>query len=228
MAAAGGQEGSMAPPLRADARRNRERIVTAAGACFATEGMDCQVAEVARRAGVGNATVFRHFPTKQDLIMAVIEARMREMLALSDEAAAMPDAETALRRLLDALCRVHVHDHGLKEMAAEHFQGDQRLVALRDDILDRLATLVERAKAAGVLRDEVSAVDLAVLVNGVAAAVRGLEERRPGLYRRYLEIALAGMRPPLEGAPALPSAAPTPDEVDAAWNEQARLRGGGC
>src|SRR3712207_1143930 len=135
-----------APQLRADARRNRERIVAAALDSFAAEGVECQVAEIARRAGVGNATVFRHFPTKRDLLAAVTEARMQSMTAVAEEALAMPDPAIALRHFLDAMCRLHVADHGLKQMAASHFNGDDRLRRCRDGLVTRLGQIVDRAK----------------------------------------------------------------------------------
>src|SRR3954470_14590056 len=106
------------PHLRADARRNRERIVTAATECFASDGIGCQVAEVARRAGVGNATVFRHFATKHDLLVAVFEERLSAMLAAADEAMALDDPAVGLRTFLERVVALHVQDNGLKQMVA--------------------------------------------------------------------------------------------------------------
>jgi AcrR family transcriptional regulator len=210
--------------LRADARRNRERIVAAAAECFATDGIDCQVAEIARVAGVGNATVFRHFSTKHDLLAAVIEAKMGSMFDAADAADAVGDAGDALRLFLEALMRLHVEDNGLKQVVAAQFIGDERLVAMRDEVLGRLTRLVDAAKAAGAVRSDAEPIDFAVLVNGVATAVMGLEDQRPGLYRRYFEIALAGMRPQQPGGAPLPESAPTPDELDAAFHCQAGVK----
>jgi AcrR family transcriptional regulator len=216
------------PQLRADARRNRERIVTVAAECFASEGVECQVAEIARRAGVGNATVFRHFPTKVDLVTAVVEAKLQDMVGVADEALAMDDPDEALRHFVDAMCASHVRDHGLKQMAACQFNGEERLVGLRDALLGRLGHLVEQAKAAGCVRPDAEAVDFAVMVNGVASAVQGIEEERPGLYRRYLEIAYAGLRPQEGAADTLSAPAPTAEELDAGWQRQAQQRGASC
>jgi AcrR family transcriptional regulator len=84
---------SQSPPsaLRADAARNRERIIAAAAAVFAERGLEAATAEIAHRAGVGEATLFRRFPTKDDLIDAIIETRMEEVVALADAAASDPD-----------------------------------------------------------------------------------------------------------------------------------------
>jgi hypothetical protein len=119
------------------------------------------------------------------------------------------------------MVRLHVADHGLKQMVAAQFKGDARLVALRDELFGRAATLVEAAKAAGVVRPDAEAIDFLVLINGVATSVMGLEDQRPGLYRRYFEMALAGMRPQPEGGAPLPESAPTPDELDAAMRRKA-------
>ncbi len=219
---------SVTPQLRADARRNRERIVAAAKTLFATEGVECQMAEVARHAGVGNATVFRHFPTKRDLIVAIVEARMAEMLTLADAAVARADEdpEGALRLLVEGLASAFVADHGLKQMAEAHFQGDASLTAARDALIDRLGVVVRRCQAAGIVRADVEAIDVVVLVHAVATASMDLEEARPGIHRRYLSLALAGLSaraaelgPPLEVGP------PTADELeDAMHAPSSRLR----
>ncbi len=210
---------SVTPQLRADARRNRERIVAAAKTLFATEGVECQMAEVARHAGVGNATVFRHFPTKRELIVAIVEARMAEMLTLADAAVAraQEDPEGALRLLVDGLAAAFVADHGLKQMADVHFDGAEALTAARDALLERLGVVVARCQAAGVVRPDVEAIDVVVLVHAVASAATGLEGARPGIHRRYLALALAGLgaRAAELGAP-LDVDPPTADELEQA------------
>ncbi|HET8822691.1 MAG TPA: helix-turn-helix domain-containing protein, partial [Thermoleophilaceae bacterium] len=93
---------SQSPPseLRADAARNRERIVAAAASVFAKRGLDASTSEIAHEAGVGEATLFRRFPCKDDLIDAIIETRMEEVVALADAAADDPDPGAALERQL--------------------------------------------------------------------------------------------------------------------------------
>jgi len=208
---------SVSQGSRADARRNRERIVAAAKERFATEGIECQMAEIARHAGVGNATVFRHFPTKRDLVVAVVEDRLVELLALADAAVAQEDPVAGLRMLVDGLAATLVADHGLQQAVETPVASDARVTASRDALLDRLGALVARCQAAGLMRADVEPIDVAVLVHAVASAVTGLDEVRPGVHRRYLALALAGLGtdaavlgPPLEAPP------PTMDEVEAA------------
>src|SRR3954465_11493357 len=89
-----------ATTLRADAERNRRRILEAAAAAFAESGLDVGVAEIARRAGVGAGTIFRRFPTKEDLVVAIVEERIAQMVTLAEEALEEDDAGEAFRRFV--------------------------------------------------------------------------------------------------------------------------------
>jgi AcrR family transcriptional regulator len=206
---------------RADARRNREAIVAAATELFASVGIDCQMAEIARRAGVGHGTVFRHFPAKRDLVMAVAEARMAEMLAMAKEAADAADPTRALASLLERITRMQIEDRGFKQMASEHFHGDPRLVETRDELLALVGRLIDRCKGAGTIRQEIEPVDLVVLLNGVASGVAEFEELCPGVHRRYVALALAGLRPGPGTERPLDPPAPTAAELDEVWRREA-------
>jgi AcrR family transcriptional regulator len=215
------------PHLRADARRNRERIIAAAAELFAAQGTECQMAEIAKHAGVGNATVFRHFPSKHELVIAIAEQQMTGMLEFADGAAAHDDPTEGLRVLVERLCSEFVRNAALKQMTHTHFDGDDRLLGLRDALLGRLGELVGRCQAAGTVRADVQPIDVVVLVNGVAGAMLGLEEERPGLHQRYLALALAGLSPRAADG-ELPMEPPTADDLEAAWRRSARLHGRGC
>jgi len=201
--------------LRADARRNRERIVAAAAEAFAERGLEVGVAEIARRAGVGNATVFRRFPTKEDLIVAVIEDRLLEVLEGIRAAQAADDPGEALAGVLHHICEIHCADRGLIESTAEHFAAEPRLVALRDEVLGAVAAVLVRAQEAGAARRDLEPVDLVVLANAIAFGAQAAVPDRPDLYRRYLAIALAGLRPE-PGAPPLEPPAPTIEDLERA------------
>lgn len=205
--------------LRADARRNRERIITAASELFAAEGNDTLVADVARRAGVGNATVFRHFPTKLDLVVAVVQLRMTGLLAEVERAAAMEDPRQGLEHFVREACRIHVQDHGLKQMAAQHFEGDPVLCDLRDKMMATIDGLVVRGKAAGTVREDAEPIDVLLLIGGIADAASELESLRPGLYRRYAALVVAALRPD-DGGPRLEPAPPTTAELEAVWKRR--------
>lgn len=215
---------SASPSLRSDARRNRERIVAAAAEAFASDGVDVQMAEIARRAGLGNATVFRHFPTKQDLLFAVVSSTMARLAAEMEATAAEPDDATALRRLVRMLARTMLQNASVKQLSMQHFEGDERLLAHRDHMVATIDGVVRRCQDAGIVRPDVAAIDVVVLVSGVVAALDGLEQAAPGIHERYLQLALNGLR---AAAATEPLAAPPPtvDQLDAAMRQQVHSRG---
>ena len=200
---------SQSPPnaLRADAARNRERIIAAAAAVFAERGLDAATAEIAHRAGVGEATLFRRFPTKDDLIDAIIETRMEEVVALADAGASDPDPAGALERFMQDLVKQFSRDKGFFEAAGERCLNDERYQQLRDRALEAVGSLLERAQDAGAVRRDLSASDISFLAG---SAMYAMEVSKPGLradlWMRYLRVILDGMRP--EGASKLRPGAP--------------------
>jgi AcrR family transcriptional regulator len=200
---------SQSPPnaLRADAARNRERIIAAAAAVFAERGLEAATAEIAQRAGVGEATLFRRFPTKDDLIDAIIETRMGEVVALADAAADDPDPGAALERFMQDLVKQFSRDKGFFEAAGERCMHDPRFLSLRRRALEAVGRLLRRAQDAGAVRRDLSPSDISFLAG---SAMYAMEVSKPGvredLWKRYLRVILDGMRP--EGASKLSPGAP--------------------
>ena len=201
---------------RSDAVRNRERIIATASTCFATEGVECQVSEIAKRAGLGNATVFRHFPSKSDLIVAVMRRRLQELVDEVREAAEGDDPGAALDRVVDAIGTMLVRDAALKQIAQVRFEGDAEMLAARDELFACIAGLVARAKAAGQVRADLEPIDLVLMLNGMCTAVGALEVAHPGVWRRYLNLLMSSVRPRDDAAPLVP-AAPTIEDFDRAY-----------
>jgi AcrR family transcriptional regulator len=182
-------------PLRADARRNREKVVAAAAAAFAESGLEAQVEDIARRAGVGVGTVYRHFPTKEALVDALAERHFERLAATVEAAIGEPgDAwEVFSAAIWTAASEVALDVAwceligGRPRSAEGGTPGQQRLGAA-------LATLIGRAQAAGAMREDATVQDIKTIMCGfghVAAAQRagaGLD------WRRYLAIALDGLR----------------------------------
>nr|WP_217913774.1 TetR/AcrR family transcriptional regulator [Miltoncostaea marina] len=203
----------MSPNLRSDARRNRERIVAAASELFAEHGADLCVDEIARRAGVGHATVFRRFPTKDDLVLAMFEERLADAAAAVEEAARADDPWEALVAAMAVIAERQACDRGMKDAATSRMIGSPRLREARRRITAPFGDLLRRAQAAGVVRADLEPEDVIFLVTAAtSAAPRPL--RMPGLWRRYMAVILDGMRP--AGASPLPVAAPSPGELEAA------------
>jgi AcrR family transcriptional regulator len=183
----------MSTPLRADAQRNLERVLDAAAVLFAERGCGVSVDEIARRAGVGHATVFRRFPTKDALIAAVVSKRIRGLVAFVEGALEEADAGEAFRSFVWHAGELHARDRAL-------YEGFSRSVGMRDVAeakaeLDGLVQqLIERAQEAGALRPDIAADDVSTLVG---SAIRGaVDSPDPELWRRYVEVVLDGLRPP--------------------------------
>jgi AcrR family transcriptional regulator len=179
------------PARRRDAERNREAILAAAREAFAEGGVAVGVDEIARRAGVGHATVFRRFPTKDDLIAAVVLERIRELAAVAEEAAADPDAGAAFERFIWHAGELHATGGRLHECFDKCVAKPEHT-----ELHARAARLVERAQAAGAVRADVTADEIETIFAAVLRSANG------GDWRRYVAIVLDGLRPPKSDASA--------------------------
>ena len=181
-------------PLRADARRNRERILESARLVFAESGADAQIDDVARRAGVGVGTVYRHFPTKEALMVELVRQKFRLFADRAREAveqdgepfAALTDV---MRRNAEtAACDVATQQAlaGAGAHVWTHAQAEQEeLIALTDE-------LIARARRAGTIRPDVRATDIGMLMCGVCSSM-GFSV--PGFdWQRHLELVIDMLR----------------------------------
>src|SRR5581483_4134133 len=184
-------------PLRADARRNRARVLEAAREAFAAEGLAVPLDEIARRAGVGAGTVYRHFPTKEALFEAVIVDRLDFLVAQAQTAldASPAKAGEAFFEFLDVM----LADAGSKKDLADALAGagvDLRAVTLESAtrLNKSLTELLARAQPAGAVRDGIDTADLHAIVFGaLAAEQRRADADRPGRIARFV---CDGLRPP--------------------------------
>jgi AcrR family transcriptional regulator len=201
------------PALRADALRNRRRILDAAAEAFSEGGLDVGVAEIARRAGVGAGTLFRRFPSKEDLIFAIIEERTLEMIDAGRTALEEDDPGEALRRFMFTGAEMHVRDRGFFDAAVTRQNTEQGLRDMRDEVVAIAGELLERAQAAGSVRGDVEPQDLPLLMCAAASAAAPMHGALPDLWRRYVGLILDGLRP--GGCTALGPPAPTLADFDA-------------
>jgi AcrR family transcriptional regulator len=169
--------------LRADARRNLERVLDAATQAFAASGPDASIDEIARLAGVGHGTVFRRFPTKDDLMLAVIERHVAEMRALAEEALASDDPGEAFFDFVQRVAELNMVTPGLHRCVV-HCGGKPGAAEL-EALVERI---VSRAQRAGAVRRDVKPADVQLLVRSA------LTSAPPGQWRRYLEVVLDGLR----------------------------------
>ncbi len=180
-------------PLRADARRNRERVLTAARAVFAEQGREAQMDDVARRAMVGVGTVYRHFPTKEALIEALALDSFERFAAAVKEALTVEDPWDALVQALWAGAEILAPDRALTEIVAE-IPGPITLGQdVQKDLSDTFAVLLRRAQAVGALRADVILDDIPMVMCGIGAATRK-PHACPDAWRRHMAIMIDGLR----------------------------------
>jgi AcrR family transcriptional regulator len=200
--------GESATALRADAARNRERIVAAAIEVFAERGLEASTAEIAARAGVGEATLFRRFPTKDDLITAIIGVQFEESAELAESCLEDDDPWRGVERFLYGMAERAAVDHGIAGATKEKCVASPVLAAERGRILDLTSQLVRRAQKADALRDDIAGQDLMFLMSAVVSlAELPFHGLRADLWKRYLGIFLDGLRP--EAATKLRPGAPS-------------------
>ena len=185
----------MSRPLRADARRNRARLLEVADQVFTERGVGASTEEVARAAGVGIGTVFRHFPTKEALLAAVLAARLERLAAGAEALATDADPGAAL----DQLVRLAVGHARAKNAYADALGGDISgvKVEIRGRLRDAVAALLARAQAAGAVRAELRPEDLMALLVGASRAVENTADA--AARERVLGVVLAGLRPEAPG-----------------------------
>jgi AcrR family transcriptional regulator len=181
--------------LRADAARNLARILDAAREVFAERGSEASMAEIAARAGVGTATIYRRFPTKEDLLAALFEQAVARLAADAAQAAEAKDVRRALRGFMQRVVAAHMADRSYCECAETDVKLRPEVQRRFDELIASVDRLLVRAREAGEVRDDVNAYDVPVLLMGVAQAGALLEDRVPGAWKRYLDIVLDGLRP---------------------------------
>jgi AcrR family transcriptional regulator len=201
---------SNAPPLRADAQRNLERILEAAREAFAERGLQVGVEEIARRAGVGKATFFRRFPSKEALVLAVFEGFVEEVEAAAERAVANPDPLDGVREFLLHNMTTQARNQAFFDAVAARFVSEDPPVALTDRMMGAVSRVLDPARDAGVLREGVESGDLSTATKMLGAAIRPM----PGVllpessWARYLDVVLCGLSAgrPMVGTAADPCA----------------------
>ena len=185
----------MTAPLRADAERNRQRLLAAAKELFATRGLDVTLDEVARHAGVGTGTAYRRFPNQDALIDALMVDRIGELAEIARECLKDPDPWAGLTGYFERALALQASDRGLKEVLFSSGRGRERSTHARRQIAPVVTKLVRRAKEAGVVRDDVDTSDVPLINFMLNTVVDFGRDVDPDLYKRYLAIVLDGLRP---------------------------------
>jgi AcrR family transcriptional regulator len=177
---------------RKDAERNRQLLLVAAREVFRDRGVGATLHDVARRAGLGVGTAYRHFANKEELIDALFEDMVETVYGYLNEASAEPDAWLGLTRALERACEVQAFDRGLREVMLGTAGGPERQRQMRDRVAPTVDALVARAQEQGSLRSDVVPADFPVLQLMVGAVSD--HTGQPDLWRRYLAIIVDGLR----------------------------------
>jgi AcrR family transcriptional regulator len=191
-------------PARADARRNWERLLTAAEALFVERGTEASLDEIARRAGVGIATLYRNFPTREALLAALLHDRFGSLIAKGERLLESPTPRAALEDWLQAIVE-HIRTYqGLASSVAPTLcsASNSDLAPPCERMSGIGAALVQRAKDAGEIRADVVPSDVMVMANAVAWAA-GYASNEPALVQRSLALLMDGLT-------ATPAAKPAP------------------
>lgn len=202
-------------PLRKDAERNRKRVLEAARDLFARKGLEPNLNDVAHHAGVGVGTVYRRFATKEELFEAIFADGLHQLADLAESALRQPDPWQGFVWYVEQMCQLTATDRGLREIAFSKTYGGDRVTAAQERLVPILKRLVERARADGRLRPELSDTDMPIfgLLAGTVSEFAGHVDAN--LWRRYVALLVDGMRYRTGQLP-LPVAALDDDGVDAA------------
>ncbi len=208
--------------LRADAERNRLALLAAAREVFAVQGVEAPLEEVAARAGVGIATLYRRFPNRRALVAAALADQLARYLDIADHALAEEDPWQGFAWFVQQVCALQANDRGLGDLLFMALQEAKEVDRLRRLAQARTAALIERAKIAGSLRPDFVEEDVRLLLLGQAAVVRVTSKDAPDAWKRYVALMLDGFRN--ENRPELPGP-PTKAQLARAMRRFAQERG---
>ena len=189
--------------LRADAERNRDKVVQAARTVFAEQGLDASTNEIARRAGVGVATLFRRFPTRDELVAAAFADKMTAYTQAIDQALTDPDPWHGFCTYIQRICQMQADDRGFADVLTMTFPTAKAFEDVRNRSAHALAGLLDRAKATGALRADFTHQDVPLILMANAGVVTATRDAAPDAWRRLVGYLLQSF--------AAESARPLPD-----------------
>ncbi len=194
-------------PLRADAARNREKILAAASRVFAERGLDATLDDIAEAADVGVATVYRRFPDKDALVLALFEDAIDDLAALAARAGAHEDSWEGFVSFLEVMLERQCDNRGLRDVFAGAPYAQERMEAAKQRIGPAFSALIARAQADGYLRRDVTEADI-LAIEMMISSLGGAKDDDTALWRRYLALALDALVVRRETTRELPPSPP--------------------
>ena len=209
--------------LRADAARNRAAIVAVARDVFAEQGLEAPLETIAARAGVGIATLYRRFPSREKLVAAALTEKVAEYAEAAEQALAVADPWDGFAGFVQRICELQAGDRGLSDLLSMTLSANEQVEQLRRTANERVIMLIDRAKAGG-LREDFVGEDLVLLLIATATVMHVTRADAPGAWRRFVALALDAFR--RQHSPGLPEP-PTTAQMTRAMVRLAAERGCG-
>jgi AcrR family transcriptional regulator len=180
--------------LRKDAERNRELLLASAREVFGEQGTEAPLEEIARRAGVGIGTLYRRFPTREDLIEAIFETKVEEYVRAIDEALRATDPWQGFCAYMRRVCAMQAEDRGFTDVLAGTFPRAPGLEARRAEVRSNVEELIRRAQRVGDLRDDFVFADLVWVLMANGTYLQATRDVAPKAWKRYVAMILDGLR----------------------------------
>jgi AcrR family transcriptional regulator len=213
--------------LRADAARNRREIIKAARELYGRRGLDAPLDEIARLARVGNATLYRHFPSRCALAAAVFADTLCRVIDAASQALDDPDPWHAFAAHVRFLAQLQAADRGLADLLITEVTGAPELEQLRSRALQDFTRIADRARTSGALRADFTPEDLVLLLMANAGLVDRTADAAPAAWQRFIDLALDGLRTPAGTTPTATTPPPARGALRQAMINRGHLLGYG-
>ena len=181
-------------PLRRDAQERRGKLIEAAQREFAAHGADASLEKIAREAGVSIGTLYRHFPTRLDLLMAAFRPRVQEFLDGAARALAMDDPWEGFVYYLENLFAMQVGDRGFNDFLSRRFTDNEETERIHDEMCQQIEDVLARAQEAGEARPDITQADIVNLIWSNGRIIDATSATAPNAWRRYLYLMLDAYR----------------------------------
>ena len=181
-------------PRRRDARASHQRLIAAAQQEFASRGVDASLERIARDAGVSIGTLYRHFPTRLDLLMAAFQNRLEEFLEGADRAMTIDDPWDSFVSYLENLFTVQAGDRGFNDFLSRRFPGNAETERIHDQMCLQIETVLGRARESGQARPDIALADVVNLIWSNGRIMDATSATAPNAWRRHLHLMLDAYR----------------------------------
>jgi AcrR family transcriptional regulator len=181
-------------PRRRDAQERREKLIAAAQREFAAHGVDASLEKIAREAGVSIGTLYRHFPTRLDLLMAAFKPRVKKFLDGAEKALEMVDPWEGFVYYLENLFSVQAGDRGFNDFLSRRFTDNAETEHIHDQMCRDIGVVLTRAQEAGEARPDITQADIINLIWSHGQITRATNAAAPNAWRRYLHLMLDAYR----------------------------------